>query len=372
MSINKRVMLYVAIGLAAVIVVGSVIIIGSRNAVPSPAELLSLGEKYLTELDYEQALVQFMKVIEIEPMNERAYLGAAEAYIALGQANEAIALLERGLEALPSNSALQAMLEELRPPKEPEVESMAPIVTENPALTTHELYPDEIAMLDLLTASLEAEDKEQVRELMARSEFHALLQRAPAVPNSTNNWREFDYLDENGKLLHASLHNTTGIDGIDNYSTDIVFGNMENGSVYLSVGHNEPFDPAQALGRSLEYVWTRAVIQNRTANGPFETWLYGTGDGPYGGTYSCERGNAVNNYYEGEILYEDYRGTEVVYRTRSFYVGGVIQPLGTSEFGDVLYAEILIDADYPEFVGQLTYEIPVDSDELIEPKQVIW
>ena len=47
------------------------------------AELLDLGEKYLLELNYEQALMQFFKVIEVEPMNPRGYTGAAEAYVGL-------------------------------------------------------------------------------------------------------------------------------------------------------------------------------------------------------------------------------------------------------------------------------------------------
>ena len=47
----------------------------------SAAELLALGEKYLLELNYEQAIVYFTKVIEIEPMNVRAYVGRGNAYV---------------------------------------------------------------------------------------------------------------------------------------------------------------------------------------------------------------------------------------------------------------------------------------------------
>jgi tetratricopeptide (TPR) repeat protein len=71
---------------------------GKPAASQSVAELLSLGEKYLLELDYEQALVQFLKVIEIEPMNPRGYTGAAKAYSALDKSNEAIDILKKGFE----------------------------------------------------------------------------------------------------------------------------------------------------------------------------------------------------------------------------------------------------------------------------------
>ncbi|CDX04955.1 Prokaryotic membrane lipoprotein lipid attachment site profile [Desulfitobacterium hafniense] len=47
----------------------------------SAAELLDLGEKYLLELNYEQAVVCFTSVIEIEPKNVRAYVGRGNAYV---------------------------------------------------------------------------------------------------------------------------------------------------------------------------------------------------------------------------------------------------------------------------------------------------
>jgi tetratricopeptide (TPR) repeat protein len=79
---------------------------------PTAAELLNLGEKYLLELDYEQALVQFLAVIEIEPMNPRGYTGAAQAYVGLGRVEEAVAVLEQGLETTGDDS-VSSQLEEL-------------------------------------------------------------------------------------------------------------------------------------------------------------------------------------------------------------------------------------------------------------------
>ena len=92
------------------------------GAVQSVAELLSLGEKYLLELDYEQAVVCFTRVIEIEPMNPRGYTGAADAYVGLGRSADAIAILEKGLHELPGDTQLQGMLDDIRP-SEPEGEN---------------------------------------------------------------------------------------------------------------------------------------------------------------------------------------------------------------------------------------------------------
>lgn len=79
----------------------------------SVTELLDLGEKYLLEMNYEQAVVQFLKVIEIEPMNPRGYTGAAEAYVGLGQIDTAIEVLEQGLGRT-GDSSIQKMIEKLQ------------------------------------------------------------------------------------------------------------------------------------------------------------------------------------------------------------------------------------------------------------------
>ena len=64
------------------------------------ARVLELGQEYLLEEDYEQAVVEFNKAIEIDPMSVDAYLGAAEAYIRLGDLESAKQMIERGLEAV--------------------------------------------------------------------------------------------------------------------------------------------------------------------------------------------------------------------------------------------------------------------------------
>jgi tetratricopeptide (TPR) repeat protein len=114
------------------------------------AELLDLGEKYLLELDYELALVQFLAVIEIEPMNPRGYTGSAEAYIGLGDTDKAIAVLRQGLEQLPDDAELLAKLDELEipmPTPEPTPEPTTDPVSELPPEPQITLTAEELAML---------------------------------------------------------------------------------------------------------------------------------------------------------------------------------------------------------------------------------
>ncbi|MCD7804361.1 MAG: tetratricopeptide repeat protein [Oscillospiraceae bacterium] len=87
---------------------------------------LNLGEKYLTDLNYEEAIVYFNKVIEVEPKNARAYLGSAEAYVAMGDVDSAIAVLEQGIEVVNDPTELQAMLSELLEESEAETQDEVP------------------------------------------------------------------------------------------------------------------------------------------------------------------------------------------------------------------------------------------------------
>jgi tetratricopeptide (TPR) repeat protein len=108
----------------------------------SAAELLDLGEKYLLEMDYEQAVVQFSKVIEIEPRNPDGYIGLAKAYAGLGKTEKAISVLEDGLKAIPENPELLMMFQEIQSKQESPPEPIDASM-ENADLTT-EAMPDDM------------------------------------------------------------------------------------------------------------------------------------------------------------------------------------------------------------------------------------
>ncbi|MDR0819513.1 MAG: tetratricopeptide repeat protein, partial [Oscillospiraceae bacterium] len=106
----------------------------------SATELFSLSEKYLLEQNYEQAVAQLLGVIEVEPKNARAYIGAAEAYIALGKPDKAIEVLSKGLDELPDSPDILVMLYELTKPEatpEPTAENVIVLQIGNPNMTVN-------------------------------------------------------------------------------------------------------------------------------------------------------------------------------------------------------------------------------------------
>ena len=74
--------------------------INSSYSEKTAQKQLTLGEKYLSELEYKKAIVAFNKVIEIEPRNIKAYLGLSEAYNGLNQPDEVIRVLEDAVKVI--------------------------------------------------------------------------------------------------------------------------------------------------------------------------------------------------------------------------------------------------------------------------------
>ena len=62
-------------------------------------EQYNLGMRYLNEGNYQEAIIAFEAAIKIDPKRPEAYLGAAEAYVGLGDTDAARKILEQGFQA---------------------------------------------------------------------------------------------------------------------------------------------------------------------------------------------------------------------------------------------------------------------------------
>lgn len=77
-------------------------------------EQYDLGVRYLSEGNYEEAIVAFTAAIEIDPKRPEAYAKAAEAYEVLGDLDSARAILEQGYQAT-GDETLRSVKEESEP-----------------------------------------------------------------------------------------------------------------------------------------------------------------------------------------------------------------------------------------------------------------
>ena len=95
--------LFVIIGIVAAVVIigiiaGIIIAASDKGGTSEFDEQISLGEKYLKEENYDEAIAAFKKAIEIDPNNPEGYINLADAYLAKGDTQNAISALETGYE----------------------------------------------------------------------------------------------------------------------------------------------------------------------------------------------------------------------------------------------------------------------------------
>ena len=106
---NKIVLFAGILGVLLLVVLGVVITqhIISANKDRKVNEQLEEAQHFLDDLDYEQAIVAYEAVIEIDPMSVDAYMGLASVYEAQGEYEKALEVLQLGYEKTQSDNILQ-------------------------------------------------------------------------------------------------------------------------------------------------------------------------------------------------------------------------------------------------------------------------
>ena len=109
---NKlKIIIPIAIAVIAIMIAAFVIRFDGGDSVDIRS-MMSTAQKYLVENNYEQAVMEYEAIINLEPNNAEAYLGIAEAYVGMGDTGKAIEWLEKGY-ALTGDDRLKNMIDEL-------------------------------------------------------------------------------------------------------------------------------------------------------------------------------------------------------------------------------------------------------------------
>ena len=139
---KKKLTIIICTAIIIILCAVTAIVLMPHESSVSVTEMLSTAQKYLIETDYERAIAEFNKVIEIDPMNTEAYLGLAEAYEKNGQRDMAVETLEKGYEAT-GDARIKSMLELLtgsEEAEETEAVTTAPVSeTETESTVTEEI-----------------------------------------------------------------------------------------------------------------------------------------------------------------------------------------------------------------------------------------
>ena len=109
---NSKKALWIGLAVAAIVLI--VFVVGRANESKLRVnDQLTLGNRYLSELDYEKAIAAYKAVIEIDPKNVDAYIGLADAYIGLDDAEQAVRILEVALSET-GDERIQEYLQRLK------------------------------------------------------------------------------------------------------------------------------------------------------------------------------------------------------------------------------------------------------------------
>ena len=177
-----------ALFLAAILLIGW-IFMGVQNT-RSFNDAMDAGHRYLLAENLEQAEVHFLRAIEIDPKEVRPYLELADIYMTWDEPEEAIAILEQGLEAVAEENRpiLEEALDEIINSK-PELEPTPP---DSPILDDIE---DDIEDEILENEEDEMTEKERILQSIAGLEFRV---NSPAA--NTITWSTRFVLNEDGSF----------------------------------------------------------------------------------------------------------------------------------------------------------------------------
>lgn len=117
--------------IALLIMILVVVFINSGSNQRKLNSFLDLGQKYLEEMSYEDAILVFDQAITIDPKCAQAYLGKAQAQYAMDLYEEAIATLREGIEQVDDSTELETFLQQI-------LDELSAMTVEEEAVTIEE------------------------------------------------------------------------------------------------------------------------------------------------------------------------------------------------------------------------------------------
>ena len=350
---SKAIIILLLLVFAIVVILGLIIYNTPSNRL---SRQLDLGEKYLDEQNYEQAVVAFDKAIAIDPMSERAYIGKAGAYVGMGDYEQAAATYTTAVQTISDgnevwNAAEQFYLDYAQSYiDDGDLESAVDVLKEGDDLLGSDRLKDKV---EEVRARQEEQEQEQEVELW-EARVQGFLQQIYGQM-AAGNYMEailafysFFTLEERQetlllqeKYLHFPNSDMSGT-GIGLYSSlnkvhdqyhwyiyygDYVNGEREGNGVYIEGGSNSEniftcewsHDVPNGYGEWEQRFWdeqTGATTVERRFEGNFKDGLLdGTGysyyqdDSPneYEHTFSASEGIPEDRTEEYLSLYPEFR-----------------------------------------------------------------
>ena len=267
-------------------------------------EQLDLGARYLSELDYEQALAAFEAVLAIDPKCVNAYIGAADAYAGMGDYENAIRILDTGYVEVQSKliSDKRDEVEQLYLSQQLEVQkqdiasSMEVVNQVDSGISQWEadLSPSEEKLFEEIMKALSNGSEEDIEDKLINSSFVSIMER-DGYKCATS----YDSLiDENihyDVIYGLDYGNTVDGEGISFQMTKCDYGLLRILAYYGSWENGV----ADGYGKLIE-------IHKIEESYPWNTW----GLGYVALLFGKAEGTWVDGFAEGEFQYTEHRGSD--------------------------------------------------------------
>lgn len=145
---RTRIISIIIAGALCCAVAAAIIIISVNNAggTGNISDLLDAASRYLAEMNYEQAIIEFDKVLAVDPANAAAYIGKAKAYHAMGDLDKAIETLTIGYEKTGDDEILSLLNDYSREINPVITESTTSSTASEPAADSAEEDDDELRL----------------------------------------------------------------------------------------------------------------------------------------------------------------------------------------------------------------------------------
>lgn len=205
---KKKAAVIISVLLLCLLAAGAVLYLNSDGV--KVRKQLDLGQKYLNELDYEQAIASYEAVLDIDKENVDAYLGIAEAYVGLEDYEGAVDILKTGYE-LTANEVIKGRIDE------------------------YQKVLDEIAAEEARKKAEEAKRKEEEQRRKERESFAVVLKPIYEAIISGNIEMAFEQMQGDAYISIASEYSNGEINQPYYNPENVDFEVMKNGiAIYMS------------------------------------------------------------------------------------------------------------------------------------------
>lgn len=191
--------------LVAAVLLAVMLLTACASGASKAADKIELGQKYLTELNYTEAVASFTEAIRLDPDNIQAYMGRAEAYLALGEYEKALEdyrFVSQKTEEMPYTRAISYM---------GQAEVYEKIDKQDRALADYGLAKVLLTASDVGKAESVSEDDIKIKLVEALYAHAMLSEKIKVYDNALEDYEELLKLGEKVEAKRGEILSQLGV-----------------------------------------------------------------------------------------------------------------------------------------------------------------